>query len=55
VDNLTEEIGSIVDGRVTESGNTLTVSRDRKTLTQTLKGVTPDGRPYTNVVVYEKQ
>ena len=55
VDNLTEEIGSIVDGRVSEPGNTLTVSRDRKTLTQTLKGVTPDGRPYTNVVVYEKQ
>jgi hypothetical protein len=55
VDNLTEEIGTVVDGRVTESGNTLTVSRDRKTLTQTLKGVTPDGRPYTNVVVYEKQ
>lgn len=55
VDNLTEEIGTVVDGRVTESGNTLTVSRDRKTLTQTLKGVTPDGRPYTNVVIYEKQ
>ena len=55
VDNLTEEIGTVVDGRVTESGNTLAVSRDRKTLTQTLKGVTPDGRPYTNVVVYEKQ
>ena len=55
VDNLTEEIGTVVDGRVTESGNTLTVSRDRRTLTQTLKGVTPDGRPYTNIVVYEKQ
>ena len=55
VDNLTEEIGTVVDGRVTEAGNTLSVSRDRKTLTQTMKGVTPDGRPYTNVVVYEKQ
>ena len=55
VDNLTEEIGTVVDGRVTEPGNTLTVSRDRKTLTQTMKGVTPDGRPFTNIVVYEKQ
>jgi hypothetical protein len=55
VDNLTEEIGTVVDGRVTESGNTLSVSRDRKTLTQTLKGVTPDGRPFTNIVIYEKQ
>lgn len=55
VDNLTEEIGTVVDGRVSEPGNTLTVSRDRKTLTQTMKGVTPDGRPYTNIVVYEKQ
>lgn len=55
VDNLTEEVGTVVDGRVTESGNTLSVSRDRKTLTQTLRGVTPDGRPYTNVVIYDKQ
>ena len=55
VDNLTEEVGTVTDGRVTEAGNTLSVSRDRKTLTQTMKGVTPDGRPYTNVVVYDKQ
>ena len=55
VDNLTEEIGTVTDGRLTEAGNTLSVSRDRKTLTQTMKGVTPDGRPYTNVVVYDKQ
>ena len=55
VDANTEEIGSVVDGRVTETGNTLSLSRDRKTLTQTMKGVTPDGRPYTNVVVYDKQ
>jgi hypothetical protein len=55
VDNLTEEIGTVVDGRPVESGNTLSVSRDRKVLTQILKGVTPDGRPYTNIVVYEKQ
>jgi hypothetical protein len=55
VDNLTEEIGTVTDDRVTEGGNTLSVSRDRKTLTQTLKGVAPDGRPYTNVIVYEKQ
>jgi len=55
VDNLTEEVGTVTDGRVSEAGNTLSVSRDRKTLTQTMKGVTPDGRPFTNVVVYEKQ
>jgi hypothetical protein len=55
VDNLTEEI-TVVDGGASEGGsNTLTVSRDRKTLTQTLKGVTADGRPYTNVIVYERQ
>ncbi len=38
VDNLTEEIGTVTDGRVTEAGNTLSVSRDRKTLTQTHEG-----------------
>lgn len=55
VDANTEEVGTVVNGQVTEVGSTLAVSRDRKTLTQTLKGVTPDGRPYTNVVVYDKQ
>jgi hypothetical protein len=55
VDANTEEVGTVVNGQVTDVGNTLTVSRDKKTLTQTLKGVTPDGRPYTNVVVYDRQ
>jgi hypothetical protein len=55
VDATTEEVGDVVNGQVTEVTSTLNVSRDRKTLTQTLKGLTPDGRPYTNVVVYEKQ
>lgn len=55
VDANTEEVGTVVNGQVTEIGNTLTVSRDKKTLTQTVKGVTPDGRPYTNVVVYDRQ
>ncbi len=55
VDATTEEVGAVVNGQVTEVTSTLNVSRDRKTLTQTLKGVTPDGRPYTNVVVYERQ
>jgi hypothetical protein len=56
VDANTEEV-SVSDGRVsTEPGaNTLSVSRDRKTLTQTMKGIAPDGRPYTNVIVYDKQ
>jgi alkylation response protein AidB-like acyl-CoA dehydrogenase len=53
VDASTEEV-RVVDGR-SETGNTLTVSRDRQTLTQTMKGVTADGRPFTNVIVYEKQ
>jgi hypothetical protein len=55
VDNFTEEVtvaGATPGG---DGGNTLAVSRDRKTLTQTMKGVAPDGRPYTNVVVYERQ
>ena len=56
VDNNTEEF-MVSDGRTnTEPGaNSLSVSRDRKTLTQTMKGVAPDGRPYTNVIVYDKQ
>jgi hypothetical protein len=40
---------------VTEEGNTLAVSKDRLTLTQTLRGVTTDGRPFTNIVIYDKQ
>jgi hypothetical protein len=55
VDASTEEVGVVQDGRVSEPGNTLTVARDRKTLTQTMRGITPDGRPYTNVIVYERQ
>jgi hypothetical protein len=55
VDNNTEEVTVVTDGRATDGANTLSVSRDRKTLTQTLKGITADGRPYTNVVVYERQ
>jgi hypothetical protein len=55
VDNNTEEVTVVTDGRATDGANTLSVSRDRKTLTQTLKGITTDGRPYTNVVVYERQ
>jgi hypothetical protein len=55
VDANTEEVGTVVNGQVTEVASTLTVSRDKKTLTQTLKGVTPEGRPYTNVVVYDRQ
>lgn len=55
-DASTEEMSVVDGGRVTEPGNnTLTVSRDRKTLTQTMKGVGPDGRPYVNVVVYDRQ
>ena len=56
VDANTEEF-VVSDGRTsTEPGaNTLSVSRDRKTLTQTMKGITPDGRPYTNVIVYDRQ
>jgi hypothetical protein len=56
VDNNTEEF-VVSDGQTaTEPGaNTLSVSRDRKTLTQTMKGIAPDGRPYTNIIVYDKQ
>ena len=53
VDNFTEEVAIV--GAAADGTNTLMVSRDRKTLTQIMKGVTPDGRPYTNIVVYEKQ
>jgi hypothetical protein len=56
VDANTEDF-AVSDGRTsTEPGaNTLNVSKDRKTLTQTLKGITPDGRPYTNIIVYDRQ
>jgi len=53
VDNFTEEVAIV--GAAADGTNTLMVSRDRKTLTQIMKGMTPDGRPYTNIVVYEKQ
>jgi hypothetical protein len=53
VDNFTEEVAIV--GAAADGANTLVVSRDRKTLTQIMKGLTPDGRPYTNIVVYEKQ
>ena len=53
VDNFTEEVAVV--GATGDGPNTLMVSRDRKTLTQIMKGTTPDGRPYTNIVVYEKQ
>jgi len=53
VDNFTEDVAVV--GATGDGPNTLMVSRDRKTLTQIMKGTTPDGRPYTNIVVYEKQ
>lgn len=55
VDNFTEEVAVVGAAPGADGGNTLAVSRDRKTLTQTLKSVAADGRPYTNVVVYERQ
>ena len=55
VDNFTEEVAVVGAVPGTAGGNTLVVSRDRKTLTQIMKGTAPDGRPYTNVVVYERQ
>src|SRR5688500_10589570 len=55
VDNFTEEVAVVGAAPGNDGGNTLVVSRDRKTLTQTMKGIAPDGRSYTNVVVYEKQ
>ena len=55
VDNFTEEVAVVGAASGSDGGNTLAVSRDRKTLTQTMKGIAPDGRPYTNVVIYERQ
>ena len=55
VDNFTEEVAAAGTTPAGDGGNTLNVSRDRKTLTQTMKGVAPDGRPYTNTIVYDRQ
>jgi hypothetical protein len=54
VDANTEEMVRAVDGRPTDP-QTLTLSKDRLTLTHVMKGITADGRPFTNVIVYDKQ
>jgi hypothetical protein len=55
VDRFTEELSFTLDGRPLETLNTITVSRDGRTLTQRVTGVTPQGQRYTNTVIYDKQ
>jgi hypothetical protein len=54
VDANTEELVRTIEGR-TSDPQTLTLSKDRLTLTHVMKGVTTDGRPFTNTIVYDKQ
>jgi hypothetical protein len=52
-DPYTEEV-SFSNSTRTETGTTLTVSKDGRTMTQQLRATAPDGRPATNIVVYDK-
>ena len=51
----TEEITFIVDGKTLESGNTIAISADGMTMTQTVSGKNAQGRTFTNTVVFDKQ
>ena len=55
VDRFTEELSFTLDGRAIETLNTITVSKDGRTLTQRVTGVTAQGQRYTNTVVYDRQ
>jgi hypothetical protein len=53
VDGYTVDITNKVDGRVATTA-TRTVSRDGKTLTHVVKGTNAQGKPYTNVLMFDR-
>jgi hypothetical protein len=55
IDRLTEELSFTLDGRPLETLNTITVSKDGRTLTQRVTGVTAQGQRYTNTVIYDRE
>ncbi|HYR85621.1 MAG TPA: hypothetical protein VE422_16145 [Terriglobia bacterium] len=53
VDTFTVDITNKVDGRVTVTSRR-TVSEDGKTMTHVVKGTNAQGKPYTNVLVFDR-
>ena len=53
VDTYTVDITNKVDGRVTSTSRR-TVSDDGKTMTHVVKGTNVQGKPYTNVLVFDR-
>ena len=54
IDAFTAEEVDTIDGKVVTS-RTAVLSKDGKILTVTSKGVNPQGKPTSNIAVYEKQ
>ena len=55
VDRRTEDVYFIVDGKASDKPSTITISGDGMTMTQVVNGMTSKGKPFTNMVVYDKQ
>jgi len=55
VDRFTEELSFALDGRPLETLNIITVSKDGRTMTQRVTGVTAQGQRYANTAIYDKQ
>jgi len=53
IDTYNVEITNKVDGRITVTSRR-TVSEDRKTMTHVVKGTNAQGKPYTNVLVFDR-
>jgi len=51
----TEELFFIVDGKTSETPSTITISADGMTMTQVLSGKNARGQAFSNTVVYDRQ
>jgi hypothetical protein len=55
IDPRTEDVSVIVNGKASETPNTITISADGMTMTQVVSGRDAKGKAFTNTVVYDKQ
>jgi len=55
IDERTEDVYVIVDGKRSERPNTITISADGMTMTQIVRAKNTKGLAFTNTVVYDKQ
>jgi hypothetical protein len=55
VDARTEDVYFIVDGQLSATPSTITISADGMTMTQVVSGRDSKGKTFTNTIVYDKQ